>query len=327
MRAVFVMLNSLNRNVLGPYGGTKVPPPTSTVSPRAPSPSINTTSARRPEAGRERPADHARRRPGARRAGACLLDRRRARLLGPLRPVDGHRPALGRRRPDRLAAGRRLPRAGTSRRRKRERPRLQSRLLRLPSDLRHGPFRPAARRPSTAWTRACPTPRPASPLMARTRTRPSRSSTRRARSSKPPMAATRSACAGGSRRRSAGGCCASATPSENISCSRPAQRDALSLQSRLAGGARRRDPVAGRRGPRRTDRRPGTGDRGRRGPWPCAASEARVVVAEPDDGAPRVEFGFATETLTHLQLWRDLRANIGVFSVEPRTSGLETNGA
>jgi hypothetical protein len=39
-----------------------------------------------------------------------------------------------------------------------------------------------------------------------------------------------------------------------------------------------------------------------------------------------VEFGFATETLTHLQLWRDLRANIGVFSVEPRTSGPASDG-
>ena len=55
--------------------------------------------------------------------------------------------------------------------------------------------------------------------------------------------------------------------------------------------------------------------------WSCASPEARVVVAGPDDGAPRVDFGFATETLTHLQLWRDLRANIGVFSVEPCTSG------
>ena len=60
--------------------------------------------------------------------------------------------------------------------------------------------------------------------------------------------------------------------------------------------------------------------------WPCASPEARVVVAGPDDGAPRVEFEFATEMLTHLQLWRDLRANIGVFSVEPRTSGLESDG-
>ena len=59
--------------------------------------------------------------------------------------------------------------------------------------------------------------------------------------------------------------------------------------------------------------------------WPCASPEARVVVAGPDDGAPRVEFEFDTETLTHLQLWRDLRANIGVFSVEPRTIGLESD--
>jgi hypothetical protein len=57
--------------------------------------------------------------------------------------------------------------------------------------------------------------------------------------------------------------------------------------------------------------------------WPCGSSPARVAVDGPGDGSPKVEFAFETDTLGHLQLWRDLRANVGVFSVEPCTSGPE----
>ena len=59
--------------------------------------------------------------------------------------------------------------------------------------------------------------------------------------------------------------------------------------------------------------------------WPCASPEARVVVSPGGDEAPRVAFEFPTDRLGHLQLWRDLRPNAGVLSIEPCTSALPTD--
>ena len=60
--------------------------------------------------------------------------------------------------------------------------------------------------------------------------------------------------------------------------------------------------------------------------WRCADPTARVAVDGPDEG-PRVAFGFLTERLGFLQIWKDLRENVGVLSIEPCTSGLPTDGA
>ena len=46
MKTVFVLFDSLNRHMLGPYGGTTVPTRTSTGSPSAPGSTTATTSAR-----------------------------------------------------------------------------------------------------------------------------------------------------------------------------------------------------------------------------------------------------------------------------------------
>jgi hypothetical protein len=51
---------------------------------------------------------------------------------------------------------------------------------------------------------------------------------------------------------------------------------------------------------------------------PATGGEGRCVVRSPS--GLEIRFGLSTDTLTHLQLWHDLRPNVGVLSIEPCTS-------
>ena len=52
--------------------------------------------------------------------------------------------------------------------------------------------------------------------------------------------------------------------------------------------------------------------------WPVSGAAANCTVRSPSGLS--VRFAFAADTLGHLQLWHDLRPNVGVLSIEPCTS-------
>lgn len=55
---------------------------------------------------------------------------------------------------------------------------------------------------------------------------------------------------------------------------------------------------------------------------------AEAVVTTPGpDGGLSIRFGFDTATLPFLQLWEDLRPRVGVFSIEPVSTGQGEDGA
>jgi hypothetical protein len=75
---------------------------------------------------------------------------------------------------------------------------------------------------------------------------------------------------------------------------------------------------------------PDMGDRPASTSYPVGPQEtATCIVSTPaGDGEQfALTFSFSADTLPHLQIWRDLRPNIGVVAVEPCTSGRSPDGA
>jgi hypothetical protein len=66
---------------------------------------------------------------------------------------------------------------------------------------------------------------------------------------------------------------------------------------------------------------PDVGDRPASVSWPVTGDRATCVVGTPaQPGSLSLEVSFATDTLPHLQIWRDLRPRAGIVAVEPCTS-------
>ena len=59
--------------------------------------------------------------------------------------------------------------------------------------------------------------------------------------------------------------------------------------------------------------------------WPVSGPAGACVVRSPGGLAVRIEFD--ADTLSHLQLWHDLRPGVGVLSIEPCTSERPTDGS
>jgi hypothetical protein len=66
---------------------------------------------------------------------------------------------------------------------------------------------------------------------------------------------------------------------------------------------------------------PDAGDCPASASWPVIGDRATCTVGTPNcAGSLSLEFSFATDTLPHLQIWRDLRPHAGIVAVEPCTS-------